>query len=264
VASDILRRLDLEGALDSLPFLTLDSVGQNPMVDARVKERLTGAIILVALLVLLVPELLSGPSRSTATASAPSVDGQQMRSYTIDLADDAGARRSTSTVAAAPAPARVPVATPNVTPTDAQSGIADGEAASGAVPPDRTTSAAAPVETPSTAAPARAPAIVPPPNSAPPPRTAAAPPVSRVASSERRTEGGWAVQVGSFASRENAERLARELKGKGFESHVSESSGKGKRLWRVRVGPEPDRASAAALSARLRASGQSGSIVPVP
>jgi cell division septation protein DedD len=71
--------------------------------------------------------------------------------------------------------------------------------------------------------------------------------------------------VGSFASRENAERLARELKGKGFESHVSESAaGSGKRLWRVRVGPEPDRESAAALGARLRSTGQSGSIVPMP
>src|ERR1700750_1909499 len=37
----------------------LDSPSLVPMVGVRVKERLTGAIILVALLVLLVPELLT-------------------------------------------------------------------------------------------------------------------------------------------------------------------------------------------------------------
>jgi DedD protein len=77
---------------------------------------------------------------------------------------------------------------------------------------------------------------------------------------------GWAVQVGSFASRENAEKLTRQLKGKGFAASVSESSGKGgKRLWRVRVGPEADRAAAVALVTRLRSAGLSGgAVVPYP
>jgi DedD protein len=229
------------------------------MVDVRVKERLTGAIILVALLVLLVPELLSGPGPA-ATASPSSAEGQQqMRSYTIDLADETTSQRSAAVVAAPnPVPAvpePIPAASPTGASSDAQRSDAVGDGAASAAPTDRATSAA--VDTPSTEAPVR------PAPSAPPAR-AVAPPEPRVASSERRTGRGWAVQVGSFASRENAERLARELKGKGFESHVSESSGNGKRLWRVRVGPEPDRASAVALGARLRAKGQSGSIVAMP
>jgi DedD protein len=242
------------------------------MVDARVKERLTGAIILVALLVLLVPELLSGPAPSAATAAPSSADGQRMRSYTIDLAhdlgDDAPSRRAGSAVALpAPRPA-VPESNPVATPpsgssTDEPAGDANGDRAPPSVsPPDGATRAAA-VEAPTTAAPARSPAAAPLP-SASPPRSVSPSRESRAASSEQEGRGGWAVQVGSFASRENAERLARELKGKGFESHVNESSGNGKRLWRVRVGPEPDRASAVALGARLHASGQSGSVVPMP
>ena len=232
------------------------------MVDARVKERLTGAIILVALLVLLVPELLSGPATSAAgTTTAPTANGQQMRSYTIDLADDAAVRRSASAAATpSPSPA-VPESSPasaaNTAPTDAQhSGDAAGSASTAnAAPSDRAASAATTNQPPVAAA-----TPVP---SSPPARAVTPPPQPRTAAA-RTSDGGWAVQVGSFASRENAERLARELKGKGFESHVSESSGNGKRLWRVRVGPEPDRASAAAVGARLRATGHSGSVVPMP
>jgi cell division septation protein DedD len=69
--------------------------------------------------------------------------------------------------------------------------------------------------------------------------------------------------VGSFASRDNAERLARQLKGKGFAATVSQSP-KGRRLWRVRVGPEADRAAAVALGAKLRSAGQPGAVIPYP
>ena len=57
-----------------------------PIVETQVKERLTGAVILVALIVLLVPELLTRPGRRRAAGGAPSsADEPAMRSYTIDL-----------------------------------------------------------------------------------------------------------------------------------------------------------------------------------
>ncbi|HEV3180197.1 MAG TPA: hypothetical protein VGZ05_06985, partial [Steroidobacteraceae bacterium] len=58
------------------------------------KERLTGAIILVALIVLWVPELLTGPIRSAPRAAAPTPPAGEppLRSYTINLTDDAHAR----------------------------------------------------------------------------------------------------------------------------------------------------------------------------
>ena len=57
------------------------------------KERLTGAIIVVALLVLLVPELLTGPESWTPAKPASAEGAQQLRSYTIDLQDDAANRQ---------------------------------------------------------------------------------------------------------------------------------------------------------------------------
>jgi DedD protein len=50
-------------------------------MDRRVKERLVGASILVVLIVLIVPELLSGPKH----AAAPSVPAAPVHSYTIDV-----------------------------------------------------------------------------------------------------------------------------------------------------------------------------------
>ena len=68
--------------------------GSPPWWVVQVKERLTGAIIVVALIVLLVPELLSGPIRSAprTVAMASSVEEPPLRSYTIHLADDARSR----------------------------------------------------------------------------------------------------------------------------------------------------------------------------
>src|SRR5436853_134348 len=82
-------------------------------------------------------------------------------------------------------------------------------------------------------------------------RAAAKPEGSKSAGSK-----GWAVQLGVFGSRENAERLAKQVKGSGFTVLINETSGKdGKKLYWVRVGPEAEAAAAAALSARLKAAG---------
>ena len=69
------------------------------------------------------------------------------------------------------------------------------------------------------------------------------------------------VQLGSFASRANAERLARQVKAGGFKVSVSQGSS-GRRLFRVRVGPPHDREGATQLAAQLRAAGHDGAIVP--
>lgn len=257
------------------------------MLDARVKERLTGAIVLVALLVLLVPELLTGPGRSApAAAVTKSAEGEgaQMRSYTINLADGAAkaaAPGPSSAAPIAPLPAPAPSgdapasaegsAQPEGSAAPNEAAAADAKASTPGPSPESSSSAASsdstvPKPLPAPAKePAKRPAAAEAPEPSAPPRT----PSTKVASADPAparpvaTGTGFAVQVGSFASRENAERLARELKGKGFAATVSPGSGK-KRLWRVRVGPEPDRAAAAALGARLRAQGQSGAVVPYP
>ena len=73
------------------------------------------------------------------------------------------------------------------------------------------------------------------------------------------TSGGYLVQLGSFGSRTNAERLAKKVRAQGFA--VSVSQGSSGHLYRVRVGPAHDRAAAGELAQQLRAHGHSGTIV---
>jgi cell division septation protein DedD len=71
------------------------------------------------------------------------------------------------------------------------------------------------------------------------------------------------VQVGSFASRANADRLASRLQGKGFKAFVTEAVGSPK-LYRVRVGPQADRSAAQAMATRLKGAGHPGTLVAPP
>ncbi len=58
------------------------------------------------------------------------------------------------------------------------------------------------------------------------------------------SSSAWAVQVGSFRQRENAERLRKKLKQLGYRAFVSKSSSGGKTVVRVRVGPHMEKAKA--------------------
>jgi DedD protein len=63
-------------------------------VEASVKERLTGALIFVAAMVVIVPEMFSGPEPgSTATAPAqPAESGPPLRTFSMTLNDSAESR----------------------------------------------------------------------------------------------------------------------------------------------------------------------------
>ena len=196
------------------------------------KERLTGAIILVALIVLLVPELLRGPVKSATRTVAASAEEPPLRSITINLADDSQAR-SSGAQPSAPQPVMTPAETAAQGQPDAQT------------PARSSTPAPLPTPKPASVAPAQAHATSPPPTAA--------------AASE--AAGAWLVQLGSFASRPNAERLAQQLKAQGFTASVSQGTG-GRHLYRVRVGPVHDKAAAAQLQGKLKAAGHSGAVVP--
>src|SRR5260370_16712083 len=62
--------------------------GWSSVMDRRVKERLVGATILVVLIVLIVPELLSGPKARVTPVQPPSAAGpaEAVRNVTVDLA----------------------------------------------------------------------------------------------------------------------------------------------------------------------------------
>jgi cell division protein FtsN len=70
------------------------------------------------------------------------------------------------------------------------------------------------------------------------------------------------VQLGSFASLANAQRLARQLTGEGFRVSVSGNSVAGHTLYRVRAVTTGDRAAMQALAERLRVAGHSGTVLP--
>ncbi len=76
--------------------------------------------------------------------------------------------------------------------------------------------------------------------------------------------GMWAVQLGSFSNKENAERLAADLRKQGFAAFLSRLETGSGALQRVRIGPQKDRDSAESVAAQLARSGHSGQVVPHP
>lgn len=76
--------------------------------------------------------------------------------------------------------------------------------------------------------------------------------------------GMWAVQLGSFSSKENADKLAADLRKQGYAAFLSQLSTASGKLHRVRIGPQKDRESAEEMAGRLRKVGQEGQVVPHP
>jgi DedD protein len=72
------------------------------------------------------------------------------------------------------------------------------------------------------------------------------------------------VQLGSFGSQANADKLAAELRKQGFAAFLSQLSTDSGELHRVRIGPQKDRESAEAMAERLRKAGHKGQVVPHP
>ncbi|MGH8219716.1 MAG: hypothetical protein ACREUT_14315, partial [Steroidobacteraceae bacterium] len=70
-------------------------------MNSRIRERLTGAAILVAVIVLLVPELLSRPQHAAPRPVAV-VDEAPVRSYTLSLSETQ--QSATPATVRAPAP----------------------------------------------------------------------------------------------------------------------------------------------------------------
>ena len=168
-------------------------------MDRRVKERLVGAAILVAAVVLIAPELLSGPKPAPKLPGGPppTASAAPVRSYSVDVAENgsAAAPVENSVVARGGAAAGVVV----------RAGGADDERAA----PSAGGAAAAPGGT----------------------RLADPTEIKRPAAHALEAEKsaptedgagrqGWTVQLGSFAELANARKLVRDLNSKGFSAFV--------------------------------------------
>jgi DedD protein len=103
---------------------------------------------------------------------------------------------------------------------------------------------------------------------APSPVSAAASKVTvaaAVPAAPRPRAGGFAVQLAAMSSQGDATALRDKLRGAGFDGFVDSVQAGGKQLWRVRAGPQTQRADAERIRDQIKSKlGIAGNIVPVP
>ncbi len=197
------------------------------MMEKALKERIVGAIVLVAVVVLVVPVFLDGPPAEGEIISErvplPGQSEQKNQTVVLDRdrdqpvpARELNAARKSAEQAQVPEPTAVqkPVQPP---------------------PQDSTVTIAAPE-----------------------------PENKVVVQAAGSTTGMWAVQLGSFANKQNAEILAAELRKQNFAAFLSQISTSSGQLHRVRIGPQKDREAADAMAARLLKAGHTGKVLPHP
>jgi DedD protein len=202
-------------------------------VEKTTRERLTGAVIFVALVAIVAPEMFSGRDDDAVVneQAAPAEAGPPLTTYELPINPSAAPPAPREATPPAPAPESIAQATPPPAPAD-----------------DR------PPATTATRDPAPAPA---PAQSTP----AQAPTPATTASTTQPATGSWWVQLGSFSSEQNAHKLARDLRARGFSIEVARVKAGGADMHRVRAGPVKDRAAAADLKNRIGSSARDARLV---
>jgi cell division septation protein DedD len=197
-------------------------------MDSRLKQRLVGAAVLVALAVIFLPMLVQGPAPDSGVSDVPlsMPDAPRADYETRDLPLVAPGNTPDGGAVGMQA---APPATASIAPTPAP--------AQATPPAASSTASTAAVSTPATATPA--------PPSQPPAVTQAALPAT--------TAGGdYAVSFGTYATKGAADAVIASLRASQLPGYREAASAKGAPAWRVRIGPYASRADAEI--ARLRAS----------
>lgn len=199
------------------------------MMERALKERIIGAVVLVVFVVLIVPIFLDGPPDEgeivTERVLLPGQDESRMQTVVLD-------RDRTEPV---------PAGTPKVAP---------------AAEVEKPAAVVAETVKPAVQQPQPEPEQQKPEPERPKPESQAAPAISAT--------GMWAVQLGSFSNKENAEKLAADLRKQGYAAFLSQLTTDKGTLHRVRIGPQKDRAAAEAMAARLLKVDIKGQVVPHP
>lgn len=228
-------------------------------VERHVKERLIGAAVLMAAAVILIPEMLSGPDRSAPASTQQVAEEGPLKTYTIDLQQPRANPKATPTIDETVDPMIEDRAPPPET----------GQAPAAASLPEKPSSEVRPNAEP--IAPPSPPEQAPPASQErAPARTADVQPAAGqstqppVQPPSKAGEGRWAVQLGSFSKRATADRLVNELRSQGHDAFVMPVRSGSATLYRVRVGPMPNRAAAEAALRTLKTRASGAAIVAHP
>lgn len=217
-------------------------------MEQPLKQRLVGAVVLVALAVIFVPMLLNGPvQRGQVSVPVEIPPKPEVKpSSQLPQPDSETARQPPpERVTQSPEPVDSETAEPPA--PDASQAAAQDES-SGAQPSQSAASdESAPVEeSGGTEAEADNKAA----------GKAEEEPQDQSAGAENPPEaakqGNWAVQVGGFRNRDNALSLRDKLRGKGYDVYVDDTDWKGKPLYRVRLGPVMSEDDAKTLLGRVQ------------
>ncbi len=222
-------------------------------MEPALKQRLLGAAVIVALAIIIIPFLLDGSGTEPVSdvPLPPEPQHAQQGPLVTDTTVPAPATEPQSQVIDQYSP---PPTTPEPTQSEpAQSEPTQPEPApvAPAQPSVAEPAPPAPQAAPPVPAPTTAPAPAPP---APAPQAKAEPqaPAAMATPSAEELTHAWAVQVGSFSQRDKALALRDRLRKQHFKAFVEEfKSTKGQSLYRVRVGPVPERPEAEKLQQTL-------------
>ncbi len=198
-------------------------------MERALKERIIGAIVLVTFVVLVVPIFLDGPPKEGEIISErvllPGQEDQDIKTVVLDR------ERSEP----------IPVASSAEDDVDTTSVVVAEPVASKPPPQPVADQPSAQTE-----------------------QETAAKPQPEAPKPQASATGMWAVQLGSFSNKQNAEKLAADLRKQGYAAFLSQLQTSSGQLHRVRIGPQKDRDSAEAMAARLLKVGHKGQVLPHP
>lgn len=211
-------------------------------MEQRVKQRLIGAVILVALGVIFIPMLLTGPVERNRISIPVEVPPPQPRVTSAPVTSEVeplygaapGSQPAKTPPSISALPANPTAQVKQLTPEDSSfSDTSESKSFHPAVMVRGTDTLDRPTKS-----------------------------FSRGDAAGEVSNAGWAVQVGSFHNRDNARTLRQALREDGFNTYVEQTRYHHKVFFRVRVGPLASRGEAERLAARLReARGLNGLVV---
>ena len=199
-------------------------------MDSRLKQRLVGAAVLVALAVIFLPMLVQGPAPDSGVSDVP-----------LSMPDAPRADYETRDL---------PLVAPGNTPDGGAVGMQSAPAAAASVVAPAAAQASPPASGTASIANASTPATT---VAVPPAATPSKPPAAGEPALPATTAGGdYAVSFGTYATTGAADAVLSSLRASQLPGYREATTANGKPAWRVRIGPYASRADAEI--ARLRAS----------